>query len=247
MGLGWDSYLCLLSGKPASFFVDLDLIDCAPIQGLTHLVWISLSMAKPRSDGLSSLDEFPTLSAIAHALDIAVEGQPGIVQAARLTTAGRQDYFFYVAQPDDWKQRCTLALSQFSQYKYDIFTAGVDEEWKEYFNVFYPRDDELEVIKNRRVGEALKSHGDALVAPRDIRHFVYFPTIESRADFVAEVQGDGFSILLSEMTKGRYLALVSRNDVPQQPEIDTVTRRLSCAAKARGGNYDGWETHVVLS
>jgi hypothetical protein len=68
MGDNWKPYLCNVSGKLASIFVNLGLRGDVPIAAKPWLLWTWVYFQTPRSDGLSDSKEAPTLNKIEDAL-----------------------------------------------------------------------------------------------------------------------------------------------------------------------------------
>ncbi|MER3329199.1 MAG: DUF695 domain-containing protein, partial [Candidatus Kapaibacterium sp.] len=57
----WDFYLTNVDDKISSIAVDLALNKIAPIQNKPNVLWISITMNNPRTDGLSSTEESEVL------------------------------------------------------------------------------------------------------------------------------------------------------------------------------------------
>jgi hypothetical protein len=241
----WDFYFLRVDDKPASTFVDLGAIDYAPVASLPFMAYIGLTMNAPRADGLSSQAEFDTLAAIEDALKGQLVGE-GTDYVGRCTTNGCRDFFFYVAQPENWAPRVAACMAAFPQYKYEA-ESREEPDWSSYLEYLYPSPADRQTISNRRVCDALEENGDALTQPREIDHWAYFPDAAARDAYVAEAAGHGFEVrVLSEPDKDAgYGAQLWRVDVPSAREIDDVTLALFNIAEKHGGDYDGWECVVV--
>jgi hypothetical protein len=92
----WDFYFSNVDDVIASFYVDLGLAKVAPLNDKPNLVWISVNMNNPREDGLSSSEEFDTLTAIEDRLEEFILSKHNSTYAGRLTTDGRRDLYFYM-------------------------------------------------------------------------------------------------------------------------------------------------------
>lgn len=242
----WDFYLLRVDEMAASIYVDLGARKFAPNPSLPYMAYLRLYMNAPREDGLSSQDEFEALSAIEDLLCAKlIGGETDYV--GRCTTNACRDFFFYVAQPQNWVNRVTNCMLSFPTYKYEADTRR-DAEWSTYFSYLYPSAVDREKIENRRVCGALEQNGDKLIEAREIDHWTYFADIPSRAAFIADAAQLGFEIrtLSDSDTDGRYLAQLWRSDIPAYNTIDDITLPLFRLAEKHGGEYDGWETFVVI-
>ena len=101
---------------------------------------------------------------------------------------------------------------------------------------------------NERVAELLSEHGDAMDQARPVQHWAYFPTEESRAQFVAFI-GQRFSNIgahISPMSRGKeYAVTFWHTGTPDAESMTEITSALSLAAESCGGEYDGWETQIL--
>jgi len=241
----WDFYALRVDSKPASIFVDLGLHADAPIAALPYMAYVRLYMNQPRTDGLSSQDEFNTLVNIEDAIGANLCGG-GVGYVGRNTSDGCRDFYFYVSHPEKWQDGVDRVLSQFGGYKYEIGTRE-DSGWSTYLNFLLPGKVDRQRIENRRVCEALERHGDKLVALRQIDHWSYFPNQAALDAYLDEITATGFHIrakTVSDEGALRYGAQVWRTDVPSYEHIDDVTLPLFKAAVRHGGEYDGWECPV---
>ena len=110
------------------------------------------------------------------------------------------------------------------------------------------RDLEPDLSRNERLAELLSEHGDTLDQARPVQHWAYFPTEESRAQFIAFI-GQRFSNIaahINPMSRGKeYAVTFWHTGTPDADAMTEVTNALSLAAESCGGVYDGWETQVL--
>lgn len=244
----WDFYLQLVDDKPGSIFVDLGIRSGVPLPDLSHMAYVRLYMKNPRSDGLSSSEEFDALTTIEDALERGLCSS-AVVYVGRNTSNGCRDFYFYVSQPETWGRSVKDALAAFSGYSYDIGTRE-DAEWSTYLNFLYPSDEDMQRIGNRSVCDSLDRNGDKLVAERPIDHWCYFSDEGSADAFVAEAGALGFQLQarqVRDFAQYAHEVRVSRDDVPSYELIDAITLPLFSAAKRNGGYYDGWECAAIVS
>lgn len=249
MSDNWDFYLSEIEGAPASFFVDLDLVNDAPIADLPYLWTVRITLRDPQPDGLSGSEETPTLNQIEDALGETLEHtEPPAVAAGRATWAGHRDHLFYVPSADGAEERMKAIHQAFPDYE---MHSGVfeDAEWDSYLNFLFPTAEQLHSIENRRVCDLLQEHGDALDMPREIDHWIGFAAAEQREQFQERAAELGFYtrelIEPDDQANPVYVIQIYRIDVPASDTIDNVTLPLFHLALESGGHYDGWESEAL--
>lgn len=145
MSKDWDFYFCRVDGELASIFVDLGIAASVPITALPHMAFIRLHMRQPRADGLSSQEEFATLSQIEDALEATLVVEGSSTYVGRNTTAGFRDFVFYLSDPSNWDARVKAALLPFGTYRCEVGSRP-DPEWLAYRNFLHPSEENLERI-----------------------------------------------------------------------------------------------------
>ena len=107
---------------------------------------------------------------------------------------------------------------------------------------------ECEGSKNDDVAKILREQGDTLEQSRPVQHWAYFPTEQSRSQFIAFV-AQRFSTIdphMNPMSEGKnYAVTFWHTGCPDADSMTEITKMLSLAAASCGGEYDGWETQVV--
>jgi hypothetical protein len=247
MSDNWDFYACRVDDEPASIFLDLDLAKVAPLKERPFMAYVRVYMRQPRPDGLSSREEFEDLTRLEDHLSGALIAAARATYVGRNTSGGCRDFYFYTAEADGWSQQVAGAMAGFADYQYEA-GSRLDREWKTYFEFLYPSEQDRQRIRNRRVCESLEKNGDALVEPRPIDHWAYFPDERSRAKFVEHIDSLGFTVRglsESERSETPFGVQFFRVDLPSFESIDAVTLPLHKAAAEAGGDYDGWETQVI--
>lgn len=243
----WDFYFLKVDDQPASIYVDLSLIDEAPLPNYPAMGYVRIEMRSPREDGLSSQAEFDELlKAEDHLVETLTAS--GALYVGRNTSAGCRDFYFYTQTYDDgWELQVAQAMQALKQYGYQ---AGVrlDQEWSVYREFLYPSPRSRQSIENRSVCDALERNGDAMTTPREIDHWAYFPTSQSRDVFIQHSHELGFQARVREdenMENDEFCAQISRMDTPSFAGIDDVCLPLYDLAVQCGGRYDGWECQVI--
>ncbi|MCW3846776.1 DUF695 domain-containing protein [Sphingomonas sp. LB-2] len=237
----WDFYFCLIEDQPASIYLDLALIERAPIRSLSAFAYIRLYMNQPRPDGLSSSQEFETLSAIDDALVANVTSTCGGHYAGRTTSDGARTYYFYPAKIPMFEGSVVQAMRAYSGYEFEVGHRD-DPEWLVYRDFLYPSAADRQRMLNRDVLEALRDHGDRSDLPREIDHWIFMPDRGRAMRFAQWAEAQGFVVSECEPHEDQYKVRLIRIDAPT--DIDEVTLPLHERAVELGGNYDGWECPV---
>ena len=242
MDADWDFYALLVEDRPASIFVDLALAGRAPLAGATNMAYVSVLMRAPRSDGLSSQEEFDDLVAVERSLEAAIQAQDYIIYAGRCTTAGCRDFYFYVADPDVFDTTVAEAMVQHPDYRFDTGHRP-DPAWSVYREFLYPGARDMQRIQNRRVLALLEEHGDRLDVPRWIDHRAYMPTPAAAEALQIHLFELGYSIDTHADDEGEAVTVdFKRIDRPQ--EIEQVVIPIFDTVRSLGGTYDGWGCEV---
>ncbi len=237
MAENWDFYLCHIDDVPASIFVNLDLIRLAPMGAFPSMAYLRIYMKEPRSDGLSSAEEFETLSEIDDKILAAFNELGKSTYAGRTTTDGMRTYYFYVPEVERFDATVAKAMCEHPDYEYETGHRD-DPEWRIYKEFLFPSSRDRQRMANRHVLDALAEQGDAHDIPREIDHFAYFPDVQAAATFAHWVESEEFVGVTVESHDGEHCVQFKR--VNSATEIDSVTIPLFNRAAELGGDYDGW-------
>lgn len=242
----WVSYFCKVNDKPASIFVNLGLRENVPDIARPHLLYVWIYFKQPRPDGLSSQEEFQTLSSLEDSLVVAVEQKCSAIMPGRITTSGRREFYFYAPDASNFQTALDEGLASYSNYRY--WSGHKDDpDWRQYIQVLFPNLLQRQKVENRKVLDALESHGDSLLAERDVMHWAYFKNHCDREGFRIAVLRLGYFIdeeSISEGDKGYSLRFKKKQSVTPD-EIDDSVLELFQLAKSFNGEYDGWESPAI--
>ncbi len=248
MAEDWDFYLTRIDEHPASTFVDLGQAESAPDVRRPWLFRVSVQMQVIRDDGLSDDEETETLYAIEDELFAHIGPGLRARYVGRITARGRRDYFYYGQSAEGFSDAVTRAFVAFPQYAFACADQS-DPDWEIYFDLLYPGGLDMQTIQNRRVVEKLSSSGDDLSQPREVDHWMYFPSEHSRDQFFAQVKDEGFRCETfaadepdAEFGFGMRL---TRNDRVDLDTIDPLAIDLFLRVETCGGEYDGWGCAVI--
>jgi hypothetical protein len=94
-----------------------------------------------------------------------------------------------------------------------------------------------------RLIDQLRKRGSDPFRPYDVDFFLAFPTPEAAAQLVEQLRGEGFDAAATDTPENGELRYVVHAHKAMQltvPDMQDLSRRLTEAAKSRGGRYDGW-------
>lgn len=248
MAEDWDFYLTRIDDHAASVFVDLGLAESAPEADRPCLLRVSLKLQIARDDGLSDDEETETLYAIEDELFAAICSTLRARYVGRITSQGSRDYFYYGRSADGLGAAVQKARDSFPKYTLACGDKH-DPDWEIYFNLLHPNNLDMQSIQNRRVVDQLVAGGDDLTQPRDIDHWLYFPSEHSRAEFTRQVEQERFRIeditVKQPDAEFSFGVRMTRSDRVDPAAIDALVADLFLRAESCGGEYDGWECGVV--
>ena len=242
----WDFYLCQVDGELASIFLDLSLLDRAPVAALPHSAYIRLQLRAPGADGLPGPEEATFLGELEKQLDARLCASRGTLLVGSVTSAGCRDYYYYLKDGADWPERVAAAMQSAGDYQYDCGSRW-EPDWTTYADFLFPSDIELQGMGNRSICVSLQEKGDPLTEPREILHWISLPSDVARQSYIDWAVALGFSVREVSANAGDlpFGLCLSRIDLPSFAAIDDVTLPLYEKAIELSADYEGWETHAV--
>src|SRR5690606_29507768 len=218
-----------------------------PTRPITLAVYVTIH--DPSPDGFPKKEELPRLAELGRSLDAALSRELGARAVGRATGAGERALYYYVSSDDRAEEIAESALASFSEYDLELEIAD-DPEWKRYRFFLYPGPLQVHQMRSRRIIEQLRSHGDSLVEPRVVSHWLYFETAADRERFVSEIAGEGFVIADRDESESssdarRFGLTIEREDSVDVESIHELTLLLFEKARNVNGDYDGWGAQVV--
>lgn len=245
----WDFYFARVNGAVSSIFVDLGIRPDAPNEKRPWLLWVHVGLKSPNPEGMSSNEEAPKLHEIGESLDATVSALCGAQLVGRITGAGQRDFYFYAAEPGPLDEAVPRAMQAFGDYKFD-YGSTLQPDWDQYLSLLYPSPSNLQRMFNRRVIEALAGQGDVHESPRQVDHWLRFPSEETRASCRDTLVAIGFNVEgeYQDEEPGEELPwslVASRVDSVDSHTINGITLELMRLTGELGGRYDGWECPVV--
>ena len=101
---------------------------------------------------------------------------------------------------------------------------------------------------DKKVIELMTSMGADISKSRPVYFYFYFPEEETALLFARRLRSMHFETKVNPPVKkdGDWLCLGSRDMVPDLEILDGLRRLLTPMAESLFGNYDGWETEMLL-
>jgi len=245
----WKSYFCNVNSKLASIALNLGLSEDAPMHEKPWLLWVWVYLQRPRPDGLSDRSEFDTICAIEDELAKQLAFACQTVEAGRITTGGRREFYFYGADEKGFKKAVRTAMDRFRKYKFDLGTQH-EPDWNQYRSVLFPSEEDMRRIANRDVLDTLEQHGDTLEPVRDVHHWIYFKHPEDRERYAEEARELGYALedRAEDLERERPYGLTITRDQSVTPEkINEAVLELFRMAKKADAEYDGWKAQLVAT
>ncbi len=95
--------------------------------------------------------------------------------------------------------------------------------------------------------QQLRLLGADLSKPREVLHFLYFPTREGADDAASELRDDGYTVEVQPSADADtdppnpWLALAKKDTVIDEGTVTVMRPKFEALAATRSGEYDGWE------
>jgi len=99
-----------------------------------------------------------------------------------------------------------------------------------------------------RLIDQLRKRGSDPFKPHDLDFFLAFPKAEAAEELATQLRGEGFDAEIRDTPDNgelRYVLHLHKSMQLTVPDMQALSRRLTDAATARGGRYDGWSAKQV--
>jgi hypothetical protein len=240
----WQGYPCKVGGHEAYVTYNHSAAQRLDELLFTTFAGFRVAFEAPGADGFPAESEHGRLRDLEIFLESQFRPEDGLM-VGRTTTDGHRYFQFYTCLPLDACEDMARQASR--EFGYDVALAHDSEPGHTtYWSELYPNEDNWQVIRDRGLERHLQDAGDPLTEAREIQHWAWFGTAESRDAFVAAVPHLAEVVALDEAPEGddRFRARLRHHGLPDHLSMHAVTIGLSRAARAHGGEYDGWETTV---
>ncbi|HTU65998.1 MAG TPA: ribonuclease E inhibitor RraB [Steroidobacteraceae bacterium] len=101
---------------------------------------------------------------------------------------------------------------------------------------------------DERLIDQLRKRGSDPFKPHDVDFFLAFPTPEAAEEIATQLRGEGFDADVSDTPENgdlRYSLHAHKSMKLTVPDMKELSRRLTEAATAKQGRYDGWSAKEV--
>jgi uncharacterized protein (TIGR01619 family) len=245
----WDVYFCYLEDAPAFISVDLGYFDFAPLSDKPHLIEVAVSLLTSTSDGFPENEEWEKLEAIEDMLVHSFEEKLEATFVGKTLNNGRRGLYFYSGDTLLVEQMVDELREHFTEYTFE-YQIQEDPNWEIYFEYLYPDEDSLLRIQNNKMLRLLEEQGDQAYIPRQINYTLYFRSTQDRASVIKEVVTHGFTVEeeseYMDDDETPYKLELTRESKADEETIYLVTEMLQELAQKYDGEFDGWETQVIL-
>ncbi len=237
--------------RMSSVIVNLKIGDRAPLKDAPCLLRITIPMQDAAAHGMGSPSERQVLNAIDRELVAALSQQCAANFVGRELTKGQLKFYFYAPTECIPEPVTAEVLTKHPGYRFRLSRTR-DPEWNVYFDELYPNRAEFQLLTTHERQAAAAEMGDSLEIPRPICHWTYFPSAESREQFLKQVRPQGFHIHLLENHEATghnyvYCAELARKDRADHPHLDELILWLFLRAEECGGYYDSFEAESVAN
>ncbi|MBC7773274.1 MAG: DUF695 domain-containing protein [Pyrinomonadaceae bacterium] len=232
---------------PSTHLIDLSYRDekRVPDKARTLASMIEVAFDKPEDHGMGDTAESQSLDASFDDVTAAFQTSDAVL-VGRVRGQGVMRFFVYSSAPTQ-PTIAGLARQAFAGRTIKLHHKE-DPSWSLY-SALLPTPLEQRGFDDLSVAEHMRSAGDPLTTPRDVRHYVYFPDERTARAFADEIQKSGFKTDVKASAKpapGAMMCVIaSRDDAIECPGITDITWMLSEQAKKLGGEYDGWEAMLI--
>ncbi len=99
-----------------------------------------------------------------------------------------------------------------------------------------------------RLIDQLRKRGSDPFKPHDLDFFLAFPSSDAAEQLATQLRGEGFDAEVKDTPHNgdlRYVLHLHKSMKLTVPDMQDLSRRLTDAATARGGRYDGWSAKQV--
>lgn len=215
--------------------VELDLIDEAPQEERSWLLWLFVKSSEPFSESFASFaDEMKT--SLRDSLDALFAGS--------VVKEGWVEFYFYAPDAKRFENLSSEVMSRHGGFAYER-GASRDTKWEMYLERLYPDAYAFLSIQNRHTIQSLVEAGDDLNLSREIEHYLFFQTKSAMDRAVSFLGAHGFELkeyVKDEESDYAYGAVLTKNEPITAKHVEESTGLLFDTALQEHGQYEGWST-----
>lgn len=246
----FDFYLGWVDDRPASFVIDMNAADQAPVATHPVRLHVRAKMRLEGQEGLRHPDELESLGNFEDFVVDKLERAVDAIYAGRMVHDGYTELYFYV--PEAAKPRLENLgelLADVPEYEPEWLLED-DEGWEFYGDFLYPDAFARQGMLNRGLLDEIRAQGDANDIPREVDHLAYFPTRDDADSAAVRLQAAGFRIdPIDESDEReeelRFALQFHRDDRLDGEQADKFCAEILEIVLEHDGMYDGWGTSIV--
>lgn len=246
----FDFYMGWVDDKPASFVIDMNAAEHAPVGTHPVRLHVRAKMRLEREDGLRDANELEALGNFEDFVVDKLERSVDAIYVGRMVHDGYTELYFYV--PDAAKDRLQNLgeiLGDVPEYDPEWLLED-DADWSFYADFLYPDAFSRQAMLNRTLLDEIKSHGDAMDVPREIDHLAYFVTRDGAELAGARLKAAGYRLDDVEQSDDpedemRFSLQFHRDDPIDGENADKFCAEILEIVLEHEGIYDGWGCGIV--
>jgi hypothetical protein len=237
----WEFYPCQIDDLPASIVLNLRFEGETPAHATT-LYRMRVQMLVPDEHGMGDASESNAINLLEPQLEER-GATAGLTYVARIRSHGLWELVWYGPA----EQSAVLqSMRELITDRRTYLDVRADPGWGFYREFLLPDQERRLWIEDRKLVDLLAEKGDGLTTPRPVRHWLDFTSSTGREAFIAAVRELGFSDEGGGDEEHPFAAQIAREDPVELGHIHDVVMELVELADQHGGDYDGWETPVVV-
>lgn len=219
--------------------VELDLIDDAPQEERSWLLWLFVKAPDPFS---------PSFTAFADDLKNTLHTALDALFAGTISKEGWVEFYFYASDAKRFENLSSEAMARHGGFAYER-GASRDTKWEMYIERLYPDAYAALRIQNRHTIEALVEAGDDLKIAREVEHYLFFQTKSALDRAVSFLLAHGFALkehVTDDESDFAYGAVLTKHEPIVPSQVEESTALLFDTALQEHGHYEGWSTVLAV-
>ena len=217
----------------------------APVEDKPYMIEVAVALQSPDADGFPESEEWEVLEAVEDVLVKSFEERLEALFVGKVLNNGKRSFYFYSGETLLVDQMLEELRQQFPSYAI-AHQVTEDPTWSIYFDYLYPDEESLLRIQNNRVLQQLEEQGDQSYIPRKVNYWLYFADATDREAAAKAVLAHGFELEDKTSAKPPFGLLLAKVSKADEETIYAETELLRQIALQYDGDFDGWETQVIL-
>ncbi len=245
----WEKYVKPIEGKKSIVSFNAGIADSVPDEAYMYVGFLKIKLNNPKEDGLVTEEETNDVGFIEDRLEMEALRWRSGKYIGRIISNGEVIFIYYLKLDFEWKNTIESTMSHFENYIYE-FGSRIDIEWEVYLKLLFPTTREWQIIANHHACDNLKKQEGNLKNERAIEHKAYFTRKEDKQEFIKHIEKEGFiknvEMEVPFQNKIMFGVKFYKKDCPSHHQIDTLTMSIIDKIEIYNGQYDGWETSIII-